>query len=65
MRNTKKWMALLLSAAMIMQSTPNCLQAASKPKLNKTKLTLPGGKKAKLRVKGGNIKKCVFRSKNT
>ena len=64
MRNTKKWMALLLSAAMIMQSTPNCLQAASKPKLNKTKLTLQVGKKAKLSVKGGNIKKCVFRSKN-
>lgn len=64
MRNTKKWMALLLSAAMIMQSTPASLQAASKPKLNKTKLTLQVGNKAGLRVKGGRIKKCVYRSKN-
>ena len=64
MRNTKKWMALLLSAAMIMQSTPASLQAASKPKLNKTKLTLQVGNKAGLRVKGSRIKKCVYRSKN-
>lgn len=64
MKPMKKYTAWLLCAAMLLQGTPAQLQAAGRPSLDKTKLTLRVGGRAKLRVNGKRIRKCRYRSPN-
>ncbi len=64
MRNSKKWMVLLLSTAMVLQGTPARLQAAAAPSLSTGKMTLKVGNRAKLKVKGKGIRQCRYRSQN-
>lgn len=64
MKPMKKYTAWLLCAAMLLQGTPPQLQAAGGPSLEKTKLTLRVGGRAKLRVNGKRIRKCRYRSQN-